>query len=228
LWREQLLKKIDTVIFDLDQTLLDKDQSLSNFANYQYEKFSLVRFIADKNDFIEKFSELNNIVMPKEEVYEKLIAIFDIEKSLYDELLDDLNNNFHLHSVGFPDLHECLGELKERGYKLGMVTNGRDFYQRYKVLALGISDYFNDIVTSGAVKIKKPDPEIFRIALTNLKSSSERCIFVGDSLKADVIPAKELGMFTILKSKDTSIAIPDAICDDLKEIPSIVNRLSGL
>lgn len=221
------MKKIDTVIFDLDQTLLDKDQSLCNFANYQYEKFSLIRFIPDKNDFIEKFSELNNIVLPKEKVYEKLIAIYNIEKSLYDKLLNDLNNNFHLHSVGFPGLHECLGELKERGYKLGMITNGRDFYQRNKVLALGISDYFNDIVTSGAVKIKKPDPEIFRIALTNLRSSSERCVFVGDSLKADVIPAKELGMFTILKCRDTS-TIPDVISDDLKEIPGIVLRLSGL
>jgi putative hydrolase of the HAD superfamily len=223
-----ILKKIDTVIFDLDQTLLDKDQSLINFANYQYEEFSLVRFIPEKYDFIIKFSELNNIVMPKEEVYEKLIEIFNIEKSLFTELLDDLNNNFHLYSVGFPGLHEMLGALKEHGYKLGMVTNGRDFYQRNKILALGISDYFNDIVTSGAVKIKKPDPEIFRIALNNLKSSSERCVFIGDSLKADVIPAKELGMFTILKSRDNSITQPDAICDDLTEIPDIVHRLSGM
>jgi putative hydrolase of the HAD superfamily len=44
--------------------------------------FPLVRFIPDKQDFIEKFSELNNIVMPKEEVYEKLLDIFNIEKSL--------------------------------------------------------------------------------------------------------------------------------------------------
>ncbi|MDQ0914619.1 HAD family hydrolase [Paenibacillus sp. V4I5] len=222
------MKKVDIVIFDLDQTLLDKDQSLLNFANYQYEHFSLIRFIPDKQDFIEKFSELNNIIMPKEEVYEKLVDIFNIEKSLYAELLDDLNNNFHVYSVGFPGLHEMLETLKERGYKLGIITNGRDFYQRNKISALGITDYFSEVVTSGAVNIKKPDHAIFQIALKNLKSSSECSVFIGDSLKADVIPAKELGMFTILKSKDYSITEPDSICDNLTEIPNIINRISGL
>lgn len=221
-----ILRKIDTVIFDLDQTLLDKDQSLKSFADYQYEAFSLVRFIPDKNDFIDRFSELNHIVMPKEEVYEKLMDIFDMERNMGAELLEDLNNNFHLHSVGFPGLHTCLGELKKQGYKIGMITNGRDFYQRNKISALGISDYFNDIVTSGAAKIKKPDHGIFRIALNNLQSISESCVFVGDSLKADVLPAKELGMLTILKSKDDSLSEPHAICDELTEIPNIIRRLS--
>ncbi|WP_261381427.1 HAD family hydrolase [Paenibacillus cremeus] len=219
------MNKVDTVIFDLDQTLLDKNQSLLNFANYQYEQSSLVRFIPNKQDFIVKFSELNNIVMPKEEVYEKLVHIFNIDKSLHAELLNDLDNNFHVYSVGFPGLHEMLKTLKERGYKLGIITNGRDFYQRNKISALGISDYFNEIVTSGAVNIKKPDHAIFRIVLNNLQSSSERSVFIGDSLKADVIPAKELGMFTILKSNDSSSTVPDAICDDLTKIPNIILSL---
>lgn len=222
------MNKIDTVIFDLDQTLLDKDQSLLNFANYQYEKFSLARFIPDKQAFIGKFSELNHIVMPKEEVYEKLVDIFKIEKSLYNALLDDLNTKFHLHSVGFPGLHEMLDTLQTDGYKLGIITNGRDFYQRNKIAALGISDYFSEIVTSGGINIKKPDHAIFQITLNKLESLSERSVFIGDSLKADVIPAKELGMFAILKSKDGSYIQPDAICDNLTEMPKIIKRLSGL
>jgi putative hydrolase of the HAD superfamily len=226
--RRGYMNKVDTVIFDLDQTLLDKDQSLINFANYQYDKFSLVRFIPDKRGFIDKFIEFNNIVMPKEEVYEKLISIFNIEKCLFVELLDDLNNHFHMYSVGYPGLHEMLKALKEQGYKLGIITNGRDFYQRNKISALGISEYFDYIVTSGEVNIKKPDPEIFKIALKNLNSLSDRCVMVGDNLKADVIPAKELGMYTVLKSKDSSASQPNAICDNLIEIPSIVNRIAGL
>jgi putative hydrolase of the HAD superfamily len=110
--RATILNKVDTVIFDLDQTLLDKNQSLLNFADYQYEQFSLGRFIQDKQDYIGKFSELNNIIMPKEEVYEKLLDIFNIDISLYTELLDDLNNNFHVHSVGFPGHLQRLGRIK--------------------------------------------------------------------------------------------------------------------
>jgi putative hydrolase of the HAD superfamily len=221
------MKIIDTVLFDLDQTLLDKNRSLFNFANYQYDHFSLVRFSSDKQCFIDKFSELNNMVIPKEEVYEKLVSYFKIEKYLYDELLDDLNVNFHIHCVGFPGMQEMLKRLKECGYKLGIVTNGRDFYQRNKISALGISDYFNAIVTSGAVNIKKPDHKIFNIALKHLNSLSNCSVFIGDSLKADVIPAKELGMFTILKSNDYSYPQPDATCTNLIEIPNIINHLSA-
>ena len=57
---------------------------------------------------------------------------------------------------------------------------------------------------------------------------SECSVFIGDSLKADVIPAKELGMYAILKSNDVSYIQPDAICDNLTDIPKIINRLSGL
>lgn len=102
------------------------------------------------------------------------------------------------------------------------------FYQRNKISALGISDYFSEIVTSGSVNIKKPEHAIFQIALSKLNSSSECSVFIGDNLKADVIPAKQLGMYTILKSKDNSFTQPDAICDNLTEIPDIIKRLSGV
>lgn len=65
MWYAKLmLNKIDAVLFDLDQTLLDKTQSLVNFATYQYEKYSLDKFIPDRNEFIVKFSEINHMIMP--------------------------------------------------------------------------------------------------------------------------------------------------------------------
>ncbi|WP_202113070.1 hypothetical protein [Paenibacillus sp. MMS18-CY102] len=59
-----MLHTIDTVLFDLDQTLVDKDQSLINVATYQYEQFSLERFISDKRAFIAQFSQFNHMIMP--------------------------------------------------------------------------------------------------------------------------------------------------------------------
>lgn len=228
MWYDKLmLNIIDTVIFDLDQTLLDKTQSLVNFANYQYEQYSLDKFIPDRNEFIVKFSELNHMIMPKEEVYRKLIEFFKIDWNLYHELLADLNHKFHLYCVGYDGLREMLRSLKREGYKLGIVTNGRDFYQRNKISALGIHGYFTDIVTSGSVNIKKPDHAIFQIALKHLKSIGRCTVFVGDSIQADIIPAKELGMFTILKTKDASSMLPDAICDDLMEIPNIIKSIGS-
>ncbi|CAM3682181.1 HAD family hydrolase [Paenibacillus lactis] len=222
-----MLRNIDTVVFDLDQTLLDKYQSSVQFAAYQYEQYSLDMFIPDRNEFILKFSELNHLIMSKEEVYRKLAELFKLDRNLYHELLADLNHKFHHYSVGYAGLHEMLSLLKREGYKLGIVTNGRDFYQRNKISALGIHDYFTDIVTSGSVNIKKPDHAIFQIALKHLRSIGRRTVFVGDSIEADIIPAKELGMFTILKAKDALSTLPDAICDDLIEIPNIIKSLES-
>ncbi|WP_237178985.1 hypothetical protein [Paenibacillus sp. MMS18-CY102] len=47
-------------------------------------------------------------------------------------------------------------------------------------------------------------------------------------MQADIMPAKELGMYTILKSKDHSYTGPDAISDDLFQLPTLINRLSGM
>ncbi|MGO4696149.1 HAD family hydrolase [Paenibacillus sp. 2TAB26] len=221
------MSTIDTIIFDLDQTLLDKNQSLINFAKYQYERFALHTFIADRDEFIAKFTELNNRLLPKEDVYHELIGFFKIEDALFSPLLNDLNNHFHQYSVGFPGMNEMLLSLKQRGYKLGMITNGREFYQRNKVNALGIMELFDDIVISGAVNLRKHDHAIFQLSLSNLSSSSAQSVFVGDNLKADIIPANELGMRTILKSNDHSIKYPDAICHDLREIPAIIHRFSA-
>ncbi|MWC27027.1 HAD hydrolase-like protein [Paenibacillus sp. MMS18-CY102] len=66
------------------------------------------------------------------------------------------------------------------------------------------------------------------MALDQLGASSAHTVFIGDSMQADIMPAKELGMYTILKSKDHSYTGPDAISDDLFQLPTLINRLSGM
>jgi len=74
--------------------------------------------------------------------------------------------------------------------------------------------------------LRKPDHAIFQLSLSNLNSSSERAVFVGDNLKADIIPSKDIGMRAILKGKDNSSSYPDATCDDLMEIPNLIMSFS--
>ncbi|GGH77217.1 putative hydrolase of the HAD superfamily [Pullulanibacillus pueri] len=214
--------KRDTVLFDLDQTLLDKKQSLYNFSRYQFNKFSLSRFISREQDFIEKFVALNMIVLPKDQVYKQLVASFDIEEDLLPMLLKDLNQNFHLHCVGYEGLHSMLEVLKSKHFKLGVVTNGRDFYQRNKIASLGIDQYFDTIVTSGSVNIRKPDHAIFKLALKALNTLSEKAVFVGDNLEADIIPAKALGMSTVHMGGHNAHPCVDVTCANLNDIPRII------
>jgi putative hydrolase of the HAD superfamily len=217
---------IDTVIFDLDQTLLDKNQSLINFSISQFERFKLDRLISEREEFLEQFIELNNQIIPKTSVYEILAQKFTLDKQLYNDLLNDLDLNFPKYCVGFQGLEEMLNKLKGNGYKLGIITNGRGFYQRNKIESLGISNYFKNIVISGSVNMRKPDHSIFHLALKNMNSSVNTSVFVGDNLKADIIPAKEIGMFTILKGNGEKHIYSDSITNDLTEIPKIVNQFN--
>jgi putative hydrolase of the HAD superfamily len=61
------------------------------------------------------------------------------------------------------------------------------------------------------------------LALSNLNSSSGGSVFVGDSLQADIIPAKKLGMRTIFKSELAYNDHVDAVCNKLMLIPGIVD-----
>lgn len=217
---------IAAVIFDLDQTLLDKHQSLIRFADHQYDAFDLEACHIDRRTFLDKFTELNHEVRPKEEVYRDLFGIFNLDSSLFAAMLDDLNRNFPAYAIGYPGLLAMLEELKQSSYQLGMITNGRAFYQRNKIRAVGIEHYFDDIVISEAVGLRKPDHAIFQLALSNLNLSADQAVFVGDNLKADIIPAKELGMRTIWKQRGLHSEYADKVCEELPDIPLCLQSLS--
>ena len=88
-----------------------------------------------------------------------------------------------------------LARLKER-YRLGVVSN---FYGNVATLCeeAGLSDHLEVILDSTCVGLSKPDPEIFRLALKQIKAGPAEVIFVGDSFERDIIPARNVGMKTI-------------------------------
>lgn len=215
---------IELVLFDLDQTLLDKQQTLTVFSEYQYEHFALHRY-ADLHTFKHTFISLNNQPLPKTFVYEELGRQFGIPDKLLEKLLQHLNHHFPESSEGFPGLHPMLEALHKKNCKIGIVTNGRDFYQRNKITSLAIQQYLDLIVTSGQLNIRKPDPKIFQYALDYFRVQAANTVFIGDHPEADIFPAKEMGMLTIHKTADTSSSA-HVSTDCLGDITRIIGKLS--
>ena len=81
-------------------------------------------------------------------------------------------------------------------YRLGVVSN---FYGNVATLCreAALADSLDVIVDSAEIGVSKPQPEIFRIALTKLNLVPAQAIFVGDSYERDIVPARQLGMRTI-------------------------------
>jgi putative hydrolase of the HAD superfamily len=94
--------------------------------------------------------------------------------------------------------HALLEALRDRGLKLGLVSNAidppgllhRDLEQ------LGVAQRLDVAVFSSETGRRKPDPSIFEAALSRLDVAPARALMVGDSVANDIAGAKALGMRT--------------------------------
>jgi FMN phosphatase YigB (HAD superfamily) len=88
-----------------------------------------------------------------------------------------------------------LAELAERGFELGVVSNGCGNVEKL-CADFGYTPFLSAIVDSRCVGVCKPDPAIFTHALQKLRREPGETMMVGDSFERDIVPAKQLGMKT--------------------------------
>ncbi len=130
---------IKAVLFELDGTLLDRDQSLQLFVNDQYERLNEFLSHIPKEQYVSRFIQLDKRgYVWKDKVYQQLIDEFNIASITWEALLQDYLNEFKYHCVGFPHIHEILDGLKNSGFTLGMITNGYGQFQMDNIIALQI------------------------------------------------------------------------------------------
>ena len=218
---------IKAVLFDLDGTLLNRDESILRFADRQYDRMKKWTGHIPKATYINRFIVLDaKGYVWKDKVYQQLVEEFCMSGITSQELLQDYLNEFQYSCVPFPNLKEMLAELSEAGIRLGMITNGFGKFQMRNIEALCIKDYFQAILISEWEGLKKPDPAIFLRALKKLDTSPHQSLFVGDHLENDVAAARNVGMISVWKG---DIQWPGTNADytvqDLGEIPNLLNTL---
>ncbi|MFO1446177.1 HAD family hydrolase [Bacillus sp. Bva_UNVM-123] len=215
------------VLFDLDGTLLDRDESIKSFIAKQYERFKIYFNHIKKEMYCKRFIELDHHgYVWKDKVYEQLIDEFDIKGISHEQLLHDYLEQFKYHCIAFSNLYEMLEKLKDMNIVLGIITNGKGPFQLDNVKALNIEMYFDVILVSELEGIKKPHPLIFSRALERLNVSPSECIFVGDHPENDVIAAQSVGMVGVWKKNDHWSGVKaDYVIDDLGELSLIIRDL---
>jgi len=96
----------------------------------------------------------------------------------------------------FPEAIEFLDLAKERGYKLGLITNGPADIQRQEIATLRIEPYFDAILIEGKMGEGKPKPGVFWRAEGEFGLAGDQILFVGNSYAHDIAPAIEAGWRT--------------------------------
>jgi len=210
-------------LFDLDDTLHDKTASLKVCADVIYTEF-LFDLAVNRDEFTASFLSENCIIQPKAQVFDILAQGYSLDISLKTAMFHFFDTQFHTFSKRFDHVIETMDFLKSENVRLACVTNGRDFFQRNKIEALGLANYFDVIVTSGELGVKKPNPLIFNTALEQLGAQAKECIFIGDSLTADMLPAKQLGMKTVWVNRVNPIrSKPDYVDAKLESYSQFVD-----
>lgn len=121
-----------------------------------------------------------------------------------------------------------LAQLAER-YPLVMVSN---FYGNLSTVLqdFGIAGYFQAIVESAVVGVRKPDPAIYALGVRELGFAAHECVVIGDSHSKDILPAKTIGCQTIwlnVKGWETTEVSSEADVE-IDDFARIVEVISGL
>lgn len=217
------------LLFDLDQTILNRNASLIHFISWQVNFLQLVPQEL-KDAFIKKFVELDdNGNVWKDIVYSQLIKDFDIKNFTVDELLQSYITDFNKFSIGFDNVQKVISDLYQKGYKIGLVSNGKTPFQENNFYALGLTQYFSTIVVSEAIGLRKPDEKIFAYTCNQLNCSPSDCIFIGDNPKADIEGAKNVGMKTIFFHPHQILKPPitDESIHHYDELESAIHRINS-
>ena len=146
-----------------------------------------------------------------------------------EEMLDFIHGHFADALTPYPDAAPLFCELKDRGYKLGLITNGPVDFQTKKIKKTGLYDFFAAVLISEAEKCSKPNPFIFAHALERLGCAAEEAVFVGDSPTADVCGARGAGLHAVwMRYYDlwpAPYARPLYSIEKLCELPAVLQEI---
>jgi 2-haloalkanoic acid dehalogenase type II len=133
------------------------------------------------------------------------------------------------------DAQSTLDSLKARGYRLGLISNaGDDADVQTLIDQSNLRGYFDFILTSAALGIRKPNPRIFQTALDHWGIPASQAAMVGDSLGADILGARNAGIYGIwiTRRADTpanrsheDTILPDVVITTLAELIPLLDGL---
>ncbi|NLY71910.1 MAG: HAD family hydrolase [Clostridiales bacterium] len=213
--------KFDTVIFDLDGTLVDSLGDLVQSVNivlrsrdYPLRTVEEVkRFIGDGYRLLMKRS------LPagtEDEEIDRCTRLF--EENYFKDMIGN--------TKPYDGIIEILKELKKREIKIGVVSNKKDDATK-EICRYFFAPYIDIAVGDNPKRNKKPAPDNVYEVMSKLKSSKDKTIYVGDS-DIDVKTAKNAGLYCVAVSwgyRPKEVLIkenPDLIIDKPSEILSLL------
>jgi putative hydrolase of the HAD superfamily len=197
------------IYFDLDRTLWDFQSNSDQTLKELLQRY-LPEFTNRTSEFLAVYHRVNDMLWIKYrdgEITKEMLRNRRFEEALNEmglsdtsfskSMSDDYIAESPLKNGLFPYALEILDYLRNRGYRLYLITNGFSEMQEVKLKSSGLKPYFERMITSEEAGYQKPHRKIFEYALKSVNSRKEESIMIGDDLENDIIGAQRFGMDTI-------------------------------
>ncbi len=188
--------------------------------------------------------EQTEIELPPEKVWtEYVFANHGLSRrrlaAAAEELAFFYETRFQVRSLR-PEAPAVLETLHQKGFRLAIISNviSRRLVT-YKLVEYGIAHYFDPVVTSASLGWRKPNAQIFEVAVRRMRLPPSACAYVGDTISRDVLGARRAGYgmaiqissfltdradgkAAALTPPDEEYLLPDAIIQDLTHVVDLV------
>jgi phosphoglycolate phosphatase len=209
------------LIFDLDGTLTDTAQDITDAINYSLKPFGQKKYSVEETKAMvgSGISKLLDSLLPERDDMSK--------KAVTDRFLEYYADHLLDNTKVYPHVEQTLSKL--HGYKKAVVSNKRESLSRAILDGLGISMFFDIIFGSDSVPEKKPSPVPMMKLLEIFNVTCDQALIIGDS-NYDIESGKAAGIKTVavtygFRSRDV-LKNADFIIDSFSELLNVITRIN--
>ena len=160
--------------------------------------------------------------IPFEPVMAQLFRDKGVEKNA-DELGVNASQLFRILSMEYirlyPDVIKSLAHLREKGYRLWLLSNAQRIFTEYELRHLGLGEQFDGIYLSSDYGCRKPDGRFFRALIEDHGLDPSSCLMIGNDRSTDIAGAAAVGFATLYMH--TQLTPPDQSEADPALLPGI-------
>ncbi len=187
---------VKAILFDLDDTLYDRDQVYADWARTFVRTAFPIADSAGRQAIIDLLVELDNHGYAlREPLFAQLLSHYPELTIPHETLVKDYQRDFLSTIQPVETTTRLLRLLAEFGIPFGIITNG-SHRQQQKIVQLEIDSYTSCVFISRLFGVEKPDATIFLAAAKELQVAPEEVLFVGDHPYNDIWGAHQVGMRT--------------------------------
>lgn len=243
---------VNAVLFDFGHTLMDFGRTEEALHGaYGTIRDRLAHWVEDKappevDELVERIAEEVDKMVERSYAQRTLeeLAIIDLFDSAFRSIgyqlpadllqeVAELDHSALVASVRLaPHALETMEKLRADGLRLGIVSNVAQLpHLLHRDLEnFGIAPLIDGVAFSSEIGIRKPRPQIFESVLDQVGVPPAESVFVGDRLVDDIYGAQQVSMRAVLTRQfrqediDASDITPDAVIDDISELPGVLDR----